>query len=92
MGTKLSKILALQNDLALALAAHPLRMEAPIPGQSLVGIEVPNNKVATVTLRDVMESKEFRNHESPLAIPLGKDVSGSTYTDSGSFVFEVNIQ
>ena len=79
-GVKLSRIVSLQNDLALALAAHPLRMEAPIPGQSLVGIEVPNNKVATVTLRDVMESKEFRNHESALAIPLGKDVSGNTYT------------
>ena len=79
-GVKLSRIVSLQNDLALALAAHPLRMEAPIPGQSLVGIEVPNNKVAIVTLRDVMESKEFRSHPSPLAIPLGKDVSGGTYT------------
>lgn len=80
-GVKLSRIVSLQNDLALALAAHPLRMEAPIPGQSLVGIEVPNNKVATVTLRDVMETPEFQyaSGKSPLAIPLGKDVSGSCY-------------
>lgn len=81
-GIKLSRIVSLQNDLALALAAHPLRMEAPIPGQSLVGIEVPNNKVATVTLRDVIETPEFQyaTDKSPLAIPLGKDVSGSCYS------------
>ncbi|MBI4435669.1 DNA translocase FtsK [Candidatus Uhrbacteria bacterium] len=81
-GVKLSRIVSLQNDLALALAAHPLRMEAPIPGASLVGIEVPNNKVATVTLRDVMETPEFQSAsgKSPLAIPLGKDVSGSCYS------------
>ncbi|TAL49710.1 DNA translocase FtsK [Patescibacteria group bacterium] len=83
-GVKLSRIVGLQNDLALALAAHPLRMEAPIPGQSLVGIEVPNNKVATVTLRDVIETPEFQKSAgmSPLAIPLGKDVSGSCYSIS----------
>ncbi|KKW33246.1 MAG: Cell division FtsK/SpoIIIE [Candidatus Uhrbacteria bacterium GW2011_GWA2_52_8d] len=79
-GVKLSRIVSLQNDLALALAAHPLRMEAPIPGQSLVGIEVPNHKVATVTLRDVLETPEFRASTSLLSIPLGKDVSGSCYT------------
>lgn len=81
-GVKLSRIVSLQNDLALALAAHPLRMEAPIPGQSLVGIEVPNHKVATVTLRDVIETPEFQSAigKSPLAIPLGKDVSGSCYS------------
>lgn len=81
-GMKLSRIVSLQNDLALALAAHPLRMEAPIPGQSLVGIEVPNNKVATVALRDVIETPEFQSAagKSPLAIPLGKDVSGSCYS------------
>ncbi|NQV90403.1 DNA translocase FtsK 4TM domain-containing protein [Candidatus Uhrbacteria bacterium] len=79
-GVKLSRIVSLQNDLALALAAHPLRLEAPIPGQSLVGIEVPNHKVATVTLRDVMETKEFKASKSTLSIPLGKDVSGSCYT------------
>ncbi|PJE77067.1 cell division protein FtsK [Candidatus Uhrbacteria bacterium CG10_big_fil_rev_8_21_14_0_10_48_16] len=79
-GVKLSRIVSLQNDLALALAAHPLRLEAPIPGQSLVGIEVPNHKVATVTLRDVMETNEFKASKSPLSLPLGKDVSGSSYT------------
>lgn len=77
-GIKLSRIVSLQNDLALALAAHPLRMEAPIPGQSLVGIEVPNNKVATVALRDVMESPSFKTQSSNLTIPLGKDVSGES--------------
>lgn len=79
-GIKISRIVALQNDLALALAAHPLRLEAPIPGKSLVGIEVPNTKVATVTLRDVMETKEFTKNATGLSIPLGKDVSGSSYT------------
>ncbi|MBT5807683.1 DNA translocase FtsK [Candidatus Uhrbacteria bacterium] len=78
-GVKLSRIISLQNDLALALAAHPIRMEAPIPGKSLVGIEVPNTKVATVTLRDVMETKNYRNRESGLSVPLGKDVSGTSH-------------
>ena len=79
-GIKISRIVALQNDLALALAAHPLRLEAPIPGKSLVGIEVPNTKVATVTLRDVMETKDFTKNATGLSIPLGKDVSGQSYT------------
>ncbi len=79
-GIKISRIVALQNDLALALAAHPLRLEAPIPGKSLVGIEVPNTKVATVTLRDVMETKAFTKEATGLSIPLGKDVSGNVYT------------
>ena len=78
-GIKISRIVALQNDLALALAAHPLRLEAPIPGKSLVGIEVPNTKVATVTLRDVMETPTFKKEANGLSIPLGKDVSGSPW-------------
>lgn len=78
-GVKISRIVALQNDLALSLAAHPLRLEAPIPGKSLVGIEVPNTKVATVTLRDVMENKEFTKGATGLSVPLGKDVSGSPW-------------
>jgi DNA segregation ATPase FtsK/SpoIIIE, S-DNA-T family len=78
-GVKLSRIISLQNDLALALAAHPIRMEAPIPGKSLVGIEVPNTKVATVTLRDVMETKNYKDRNSMLSVPLGKDVSGSSH-------------
>lgn len=79
-GIKVSRIVALQNDLALALAAHPLRLEAPIPGKSLIGIEVPNTKVATVTLRDVMDTKSFTKDATGLSIPLGKDVSGTPWT------------
>lgn len=78
-GVKIARIVSLQNDLALALAAHPLRLEAPIPGKSLVGIEVPNTKVATVSLRDLLESKQYRERTSALSIPLGKDVSGLTW-------------
>ncbi|PJA45578.1 cell division protein FtsK [Candidatus Uhrbacteria bacterium CG_4_9_14_3_um_filter_50_9] len=78
-GVKVSRIVSLQNDLALALAAHPIRMEAPIPGKSLIGIEVPNTKVATVTLRDCMETKQYHDRESSLSVPLGKDVSGSVH-------------
>lgn len=78
-GVKISRIVGLQNDLALALAAHPIRMEAPIPGKSLVGIEVPNTKVATVALRDLLEAKPFRERSSALSIALGKDVSGSAW-------------
>jgi len=65
-GVKLSRIVALQNDLALALAAHPIRIEAPIPGRSLVGIEVPNQTIATVSLRDLLEAKNFKARSSNL--------------------------
>lgn len=75
-GVKLTKITALQNDLALALAAHPLRLEAPIPGKSLVGIEVPNQTIATVGLREVIDTQTFRERPSNLMIALGKDVAG----------------
>jgi S-DNA-T family DNA segregation ATPase FtsK/SpoIIIE len=75
-GIKLSRISNLSNDLALALAAHPIRIEAPIPGRSLVGVEVPNRKTAIVRLREVMESEEFSNIKSPLRLPLGRDVAG----------------
>ncbi len=78
-GVKLARIVGLQNDLALALAAHPLRIEAPIPGKSLVGIEVPNQTVATVALREIMESKAFTARKSNLSIPLGKDVMGQSW-------------
>ncbi len=76
-GVKLSKIAALKDDLALALAAPSLRIEAPIPGKSLVGIEMPNTKRALVHLREIMESPEFTESESPLTLPLGRDVSGN---------------
>lgn len=78
-GVKLTRITALSNDLALALAAHPIRIEAPIPGQALVGIEVPNQKVAMVTLRELIESPEFKNREHNMVMAIGKDVAGKTY-------------
>lgn len=78
-GVKLSQITTLQNDLSLALAAHPLRIEAPIPGKSLVGIEVPNESSTMVTLREVLESQIFQNRKSNLALALGKDVAGNPY-------------
>jgi S-DNA-T family DNA segregation ATPase FtsK/SpoIIIE len=78
-GIKLSRITALQDDLALALAAHPLRIEAPIPGKSLVGIEVPNQSVAIVRLRELLESPEFKQRKTMLTIPLGRDVAGNTW-------------
>jgi len=75
-GVKLSKIVALQNDLSLALAAHPLRVEAPIPGKSLVGIEVPNSVKTTVRLGTILEDEVFRTSEKSLLIALGKNISG----------------
>lgn len=77
-GVKLARVVALQNDLALALAAHPIRIEAPIPGKALVGVEVPNQTVARVGLREGMESKEFNARKSAFSVPLGKDISGGT--------------
>lgn len=76
VGVKLSRITTLGSDLSLALAAHPIRIEAPIPGKSLVGIEVPNKKVSLVGMRAMMESEQYR--KSPFMLPLafGRDVSG----------------
>lgn len=76
-GIKLSTITALQNDLALALAAHPVRIEAPIPGKSLVGLEVPNVSVALVRLREILASQPFQKSKDPLTISLGRDVAGN---------------
>lgn len=75
-GVKLSKITTLSNDLSLALAAHPIRIEAPIPGKSLVGIEVPNKSKAIVGLREILEDRDFKVRSSNLMAALGKDVSG----------------
>jgi DNA segregation ATPase FtsK/SpoIIIE, S-DNA-T family len=75
-GVKLSKIAALKDDLTLALAAPSLRIEAPIPGKALVGIEMPNTERTTVHLREMLESPEFTESTSPLSLPLGRDVSG----------------
>jgi len=77
VGVKISKILALQNDLALALAAHPIRIEAPIPGQSLIGVEIPNKAALIVRLRDMIEEKEFKKRKSDLTLALGEDVGGN---------------
>ncbi len=79
-GIKLNKITALDNDLALALAAHPIRIEAPIPGKSLVGIEVPNKKPAIVTLRNMLESEQFKGASGELKFALGENVCGETIT------------
>lgn len=78
-GIKLSRITSLSNDLALALAAHPIRIEAPIPGKSLVGVEVPNHTIATVRMREVLESQEFKQKKTDLTIGLGKDVAGKIW-------------
>jgi S-DNA-T family DNA segregation ATPase FtsK/SpoIIIE len=76
-GVKLNTITARANDVALAIAAHPIRIEAPIPGKSLVGIEVPNKVAATVSLREVLEAPEYKDAQSNLALGLGRDVAGN---------------
>jgi len=78
-GVKLSRIVALQNDLGLALAAHPLRIEAPIPGKSLVGIEVPNTARSVVGLSGLLSADEFQSSEKPLLFALGKNISGKSF-------------
>lgn len=75
-GVKVSKIVNLTDDIALSLAAKSIRIEAPIPGKSAIGIEVPNEEAQMVGLRDVIESDEFKKFDSPLAMALGKDISG----------------
>lgn len=81
-GIKLSKITALSNNLSLALASHPIRIEAPIPGKSLVGIEVPNKERCRVRLRDLISNQNFQRINSNLTVVLGKDVSGNNcYAD-----------
>lgn len=81
-GVKLTQITTLHNDIALALAAHPIRIEAPIPGKSLVGIEVPNKAIATVTLKEMLEHKHFKKRKDNLTLALGKDVGGKPYFTS----------
>jgi DNA segregation ATPase FtsK/SpoIIIE-like protein len=77
-GVQVKRITALQNDLSLALAAAPLRIEAPIPGKSAVGIEVPNKAASLVTIREVIETAAFREGTNVLALGLGNDVSGQS--------------
>ncbi len=78
-GVKLSRITTLSNDLSLSLAAHPLRIEAPIPGKSLVGVEVPNKTKAIVGLRSMIDSTNFKTRSSNLMMALGRDVSGESW-------------
>ncbi len=75
-GVKLSKITGLKNDLALALAAKAIRVEAPIPGKSLVGIEIPNDKRVTVRLKEILKTTQWKEIKSQLRMPLGQTVSG----------------
>ncbi|MBD0380295.1 DNA translocase FtsK [Paenibacillus sedimenti] len=76
VGVKVSRIVSLTDDIALALAAKDIRMEAPIPGKSAIGIEVPNLEVSVVTMREVMETNAFNESSSRLSVVLGRDISG----------------
>jgi S-DNA-T family DNA segregation ATPase FtsK/SpoIIIE len=76
---KVSKILNLQDDLAMALRAETIRIQAPIPGKDVVGIEIPNKTVDTIYLREIFESKLFKDASSPLTIALGKDIVGKPF-------------
>lgn len=76
---KVSKILSLQDDLAMALKAKTIRIQAPIPGKDVVGIEIPNETVNTIYLRDILESELFQNASSPLTIALGEDIVGKPF-------------
>lgn len=78
-GVRLSKIVGLQNNLELALAAHPVRIEAPIPGKSLVGIEVPNTAKAIVGLASLLSAEAFGSSTKPLMIALGRDIGGTAH-------------
>jgi len=75
-GVKVSKIVNLSDDISLNLAASGVRIEAPIPGKAAIGIEVPNKEIVPVFLREVLDSKEFKENDSKLAFALGKDISG----------------
>ncbi len=81
-GIKLSQIVALHNDLSLALAAHPLRIEAPIPGKSWAGIEVPNKSPHVVKLRNLLEDPQYSKRKNCLTIPLGRNVAGEAIYDN----------
>ncbi len=77
-GVKLSRIVSLQSDMALALAAHPIRIEAPIPGKSLVGIEIPNKAKSIVGLASLLSDDRFKNATKPLMVALGRNISGQS--------------
>lgn len=78
MGTKVSKITSLQDDIKLNLAATEIRIEAPIPGKAAVGIEIPNREVSAVTLRELLESEAYKTAESKISFAVGKDIAGKT--------------
>ena len=78
-GIKVSKILTLEDDLAMALRARSIRIQAPIPGKDVVGIEIPNNSTQTIYLREVLESDLFKTSTSPLTLALGKDIVGNPF-------------
>lgn len=81
-GVKVNSIMKLSNDIALALAAPQIRIESPIPGKSLLGIEVPNKKITLVTIREIIESEEFIEKKSRLTLGIGKDIAGNIIADS----------
>nr|WP_148822324.1 DNA translocase FtsK [Campylobacter concisus] len=76
---KVSKILTLQDDLAMALKAQTIRIQAPIPGKDVVGIEVPNQNLETIYIKEILESEVFKNASSPLTMALGKDIVGAPF-------------
>lgn len=76
---KVSKILGLQDDLAMALSAETIRIQAPIPGRDVVGIEIPNSDIDTIYLREILESDMFKESSSPLTVALGKDIVGKPF-------------
>ncbi len=76
---KVSKILGLQDDLAMALSAETIRIQAPIPGRDVVGIEIPNANIDTIYLREILESDIFKESKSPLTVALGKDIVGNPF-------------
>ena len=79
-GVRIAKIVSLKNNLELALAAHPIRIEAPIPGKSLIGIEVPNSKKTIVGIRSMIEDKQWKAETLPFVI--GKTITGSSFVKS----------
>jgi S-DNA-T family DNA segregation ATPase FtsK/SpoIIIE len=76
---KVSKIMSLQDDLAMALSAETIRIQAPIPGRDVVGIEIPNDSFDTIYLRDILDDKIFTNSKSPLTMAMGKDIVGNPF-------------
>ena len=76
---KVSRILTLQDDLAMALRAKTIRIQAPVPGKDVVGIEIPNNQIQTIYLREILENELFQNSSSPLTLALGKDIVGNPF-------------